>query len=264
MRRTSSPDNTIDLSAISGLPMRLESRDLSLTFGEGLNQPEREIRRLEDIRPMLWQPDASGPEHLYSVYMGIGRAEDDSAIRSQGLVYGSMIFSPGLVGDEPIRSQGHLHAFAPGGLRYSEVFQFWTGEGYLYLQKEVGPDVTRALFVRVSPGDIVVLPGDWMHLVVNVGSEPLSFGAWAARDNQFEYGQLRALGGPAYFVMADGEIAPNPRYRSVAPVEIADPRDIPTLGIPADRPIYETWQADPHMLDFVADPELARVSWQTL
>ena len=39
-----------------------------------------------------------------------------------------MAYNSGTVGQERLRSQGHLHTVKPGtGLRYSEVFEFWTG-----------------------------------------------------------------------------------------------------------------------------------------
>jgi hypothetical protein len=49
---------------------------------------------------------------------------------------------------------------------------------------------------------------------------------------------MRALGGPAHFVFADGEVAANPRYAAVAEVEVVAPGELPLLGVPTDLPIY--------------------------
>jgi len=255
----------IDLSVSSGLDLQLDHQNLSLAFGPGLAHPPVERRMLEDVRPMLWDRDADGPEHLYSVYMDICQSKDLPSLRAQGLLYGSMIYNHGVVGSERVRSQGHLHAVKPGTtLRYSEVFQFWTGEAYVYLQKESAPDVSRALLVRVGPGDTVVLPSGWGHLVSTIGNEVVSFGAWCARDNTFEYDQLKMLGGPAYFLRADGEVVRNPRYRSVAELEHVTPADVPDFGIPRGQPIYTSWKLQPSLFDFVSNPELGASMWARL
>lgn len=67
------------------------------------------------------------------------------------------------------------------------------------------------------------------------------FGARCARENKLEYEQLRAVGGPAYFVQADGSLRQNLQYQSVANVQYAAPVDLPNLGILRDRRIYTVW-----------------------
>src|SRR5947209_2820212 len=233
----------IDLQELSGLALRLDPAALTLHFGPGVVHPVGERRTLAEVQPMLREPTAEGPDHLYTIYMDIYRQEDGAALREQGLLYGSVIYNHGTLGRERLRSQGHVHPEKPGsGLRYSEVYEFWTGRGDVYLQKECGPTVTRALVVRVGPGDKLVVPQGWVHLVVTAGEEPLSFGAWCARaQGGFEYEGLRRLGGPAYYFLAGGGVEVNPRYAQVPPLVQATPSDLPLLGIPVDRPIYTSW-----------------------
>ncbi len=251
-----------DLSAIAGLDIRLDEEKLALQFGPGIEHPVGEIRTLAQVRPMLEDRRADGPEHLYSIYMDIYRDEDGPALRAQDILYGSVIYNHGTVGHERLRSQGHVHSDKPGtGLRYSEVYDFWSGHGLVYLQKECGPTVSRAFLVHVSAGDKLVIPFGWVHLVVTLGDDVLSFGAWCARRNTFEYACLQALGGPAHFVQADGSVLTNPRYRSVAEVRDATPADFPDLGIPRDRPIYTSWRERPALYDFMASPELVGDIW---
>lgn len=255
----------IDLSTVSGLDLRLDPERLALLFGPGLIHRSAEERHLEDVRPMLEDPHADGPDHLYSIYMDIGRAEDLPALTAQGLLYGAVVYNHGAVGRERLRSQGHIHsADARSGLRFSEAYEFWTGHGYVYLQRECGPAVSRAVLVPVGPGDKIVVPSGWVHLVVTLGDELLSFGAWCARDNQLEYGALRDIGGPAYFVQADGSVALNERYTSVVPLERATTADFPGFGIPRDQPIYRSWLETPDLFDFLPNPELGREAWAGL
>ncbi|GCE29947.1 hypothetical protein KDA_54310 [Dictyobacter alpinus] len=252
-----------DLRSLSGMDLRLNEEQLRLNFGADMFYPDGEVRTLQQARPMLADTQAQGPDHLYTIYMDIGRKEDFPAIEEQGLLYGSVVYNHGTLGNERLRSQGHIHSEKSGtGLRYSEVYEFWTGHGQVYLQKECAPDVTRAYLVPFGPGDKLVIPFGWVHLVVTEGEEPVSFGAWCARENQLEYAHLRSLGGPAYFFLADGTLARNPRYTTVPEVRHATPADFPLLGIPTDRPMYTSWQENPELYTFMANPELVGDIWR--
>jgi glucose-6-phosphate isomerase, archaeal len=174
----------IDLSAVSGLDLRLDSARLRLEFGPEIAHCAPEIRTLGQVRPMLEDQEADGPDHLYTIYMDILRRQDRDAVHAQGLLYGSVIYNQGTIGPERLRSQSHIHSQKPGTtLRYSEVYEFWTGTGFVFLQKESAPVVTRAYLVPVQAGDRLVIPFGWAHLVVT-GEGALSFGAWCARANR--------------------------------------------------------------------------------
>ena len=72
-------DGGIDLTAIAGLPVRLDPETLTLVFGDGITTEPLAQRRIDDIRPMLPDPDATGPDPLYSIYMDVrvpGLADD--------------------------------------------------------------------------------------------------------------------------------------------------------------------------------------------
>ena len=255
----------MELSPTAGLDLRLDPQRLTLEFGPGIVYPPAEIRTLAQVRPMFEDAHAAGPEHLYTIYMDIYRQEDRQALLSQGLLYGTVIYNHGTIGRERLRSQSHIHAEKPGtGLRYSEVYEFWSGRGYVFLQKESAAVVTRAYLVPVQAGSRLVIPFGWAHLVVTEGEEVLSFGAWCARANTLEYGALRALGGPCYFFHADGTLQPNPRYTSVPPLRSIDVRALPDLGIPTVQPIYTAWKANPEIFRFLAEPESIGDIWSDL
>ncbi|NUR75760.1 MAG: glucose-6-phosphate isomerase [Thermoleophilia bacterium] len=254
-----------DLQTMSGLDVAVDADELALAFGPDVVHPEGERRSLGDVRATLEDPEASGPEHLYTIYMDVCRAADHGALVDQSLLYGAVVYNHGLIGRERLRSQGHRHSCKPGtDLRYSEVYEFWTGHGHVYLQQECGPVVTRALLVPVGPGDKVIVPLGWVHLTVASTDEPLAFGAWCAREGKLEYDELRALGGPAHFVLANGDVVPNPRYTQVADVEVVAPRDLPLLDVPYEQPIYRAWREEPGRFDFLPQPELVACAWEEL
>jgi glucose-6-phosphate isomerase len=255
----------VDLRAVSGLDVALHDEAPALAFGRDVVHPDGERRRLLDVRSTLADPGACGPDHLYTIYMDVCRVQDHAALVEQSLLYGAVVYNHGRLGRERLRSQGHRHSRKPGTeLRYSEVYEFWTGHGLVYLQKECEPVVTRAILVPVGPGDKVVVPLGWAHLTVASEDEPLAFGAWCARDGLLEYDELRSLGGPAHFIFADGEVATNPRYAAVPDVEVFAPAELPLLGIPPDLPIYRAWQESPGLFEFLPRPELVQRAWADL
>jgi glucose-6-phosphate isomerase, archaeal len=255
----------IDLTPVAGLDLRLDPDYLTLEFGPEVAHPAPEIRTLDQVRPMIEGKDSPGPDHLYTIYMDIHQGEDRQALHDQGLLYGSVIYNHGTIGRERLRSQSHVHSAKPGtGLRYSEVYEFWTGHGYVFLQKESAPIVTRAYLVRVKAGDKLIIPFGWAHLVVTDGEDVLSFGAWCARANRLEYAPLQALNGPCYYFLDDGTLEANPHYSNIPDVIRAEARDLPSLGIPADQPIYTSWKAHPELYRFLADPETIGDIWTTL
>lgn len=256
---------SIDLRRISGLDLDLDPAALDLRFGPDTLHPQAERRSSSAVAAMMRDEEAAGPDPLYTIYMDVCRRQDREALRQQGLLYGSVIYNHGAVGRERLRSQGHRHAEKPGtGLGYSEVFEFWTGRGSLFLQKECGPIVSRAYLVSVGPGDRVVLPSGWVHAIITEGHECLSFGAWCARANTFEYEGLRALGGPCYYFPAEGGFELNPRYAVVPPLQTIRAADLPCLDIPAGQPIYTSWLEEPGRFDFLPRPEVLGDIWADL
>jgi glucose-6-phosphate isomerase len=255
----------INLAPRAGLDLRLDPDHLTLEFGPEIEHPEAEIRTLAQVWPMIEDRHGAGPDHLYTIYMDIHRREDRRALHDQGLLYGTVIYNHGTIGRERLRSQGHLHSAKPGtDLRYSEVYEFWTGRGSVFLQKESAPEVTRAYLVRVRAGDKLVIPFGWVHLVVTEGEDVLSFGAWCARANTLEYGPLQALNGPCWYFLADGTLEANPRYARIPEVIRAEARDLPDLGIPHDQPIYSSWRTNPELYRFLANPEMIGDMWADL
>lgn len=252
----------IDLARVAGFDVRLDPRALTLTFGPGITTAPVKIRRLDEVRSLLRDPHASGPEHLYTIYMDVsipGRAE---ALRAHGLGYGAVVYNHGALGREALRSQGHLHsAPASTGVAYSEIYEFWQGRGLVYMQDTATAEVTDVVVVEVGRGDKVVIPPGWVHATVNLGDSPMVFGAVYALEAQLLYDPLRRLQGTAHYVLADGTLEPNPRYRRVPSARRQPPHTLAAQGLEHGRPALD---GDVSRLDFVSRPEKYPDLWASL
>jgi glucose-6-phosphate isomerase, archaeal len=256
---------TVDLSDIAGLPVVLDPARLTLDFGDGIATEPLAQRRIGDIREMLPDPNVTGPDPLYSIYMDVRVPDLSDQLDARGLAYGAVVDSPGQIGNEFVRSQGHVHS-SPAGTTtpYLEIYEFWYGTGAVYLQDAAQPTVTDVMLVDVSPGDKLIIPPGWVHVVVNTGSTPLAFGALYAADAVLMYDALRALNGTAWAMLADGSFAANPRYQSPPRPGRVRAAEYPAFGIVRDRPVLTEFAGNPGRYDYVVRPEAFPEVWTTV
>ena len=66
---------------------------MGFTYGAGVFGPEVEIRRLEDIRASLRDPQCKGPEQVYSIAMDVGKEEHRVLLNKLHLLFGVVTYS---------------------------------------------------------------------------------------------------------------------------------------------------------------------------
>jgi glucose-6-phosphate isomerase len=248
-----------------GLDVHLSETDLSFKYGPGVTGPVAEMRRLDDIRASLRNPKCSGPDPVYGIAMDVARREDLEAFKCRYLLFGVVAYAEGRLGEEPVRSQGHVHRPAPhSGWSTPEIFEIWEGRAIIYAQQSTGNDPGRCIAIEAGPGDQVVVPPGWAHCVINADEGTrMVFGALCERQYGFLYDGVRAHGGLAWFPLLSGrrvEWAPNPRYRK-SQVDVRGPRDYPELGLRRDIPIYRQFQLNSEAVQWVSEPARVAPIW---
>jgi glucose-6-phosphate isomerase len=246
-----------------GLPITFDRNKMDFHYGVGMFGPRPEYRTLDAIRPSLRDPHCSGPDPVYSIAMDVGRERDLAELKKRMLLFGIVVYAAGRLGDEPVRSQGHVHAISPHS-RWSapELFEIWEGRAIIYGQEKSGDDPGRCIAVDAGPGDKVVVPPGWAHFVANADPHStMIFAAWCDRQYGFDYAQMRAHNGLAWFPLIDvgGKITweSNPNY-SPSKLQTRKARDYPELGLTRSIPIYEYLDVDPEATQWVSEP--ARLS----
>lgn len=240
--------------------------DLQFSYDEGVFGPQPEFRRLDDIRRSLRDPECQGPDPVYSIVMDVGRNEHRAELQRRMLLFGVVIYAGGQLGDEPVRSQGHIHGIAPHcGWSTPELFEIWEGRAIIFAQESAGDDPGRCFAVTAGPGDKVVVPPNWAHAVINADPEsPMTFGAWCDRQYGFLYDAIRAHHGLAWFPVLDDRHnirwEPNPSYRT-SDLAIRGSRTYPELSLHAHMPIYEQFATDPDSIQWVSEPARTAEVW---
>lgn len=250
-----------------GLDIRFRAdHELDFEFGPGVFGPKPEYRSLDSIRQSLRNPNCAGPSPVYAIAMDVGRVEDREEMQNRMLLFGVVMYASGRLGDGPVRSQGHKHAVAPHcGWSTPELFEVWEGRAIIYGQEKAGDDPGRCVAVEAGPGERVVMPPGWPHFVANTDVHShLTFGAWCDRQYGFEYAQMRAHHGLAWYPLMSetGRISwePNPAY-AFSELKQKKARDYPELGLPPVGPIYELLRRSPKSIEWVSNPEKFRGLW---
>jgi glucose-6-phosphate isomerase len=255
-----------------GLDVRMRPDSLGFDYGEGVFGPEPEMRRLDDIRRSLRDPQCTGPDPVYGIAMDVGKTGDAAELRRRFLLFGVVAYASGRLGEEPVRSQGHVHAVAPHcGWSTPELFEIWEGRAVIYAQEFAGAEPDRdnpgrCVAVEAGPGDQVVVPPNWAHCVVNASADQrMVFGALCERQYGFVYDGVRAHGGLAWFpLLHEGPIEwqANPRY-SASTLDLRGPRAYPELGLDRNVPMYRQFEADPERVQWISEPGRLATVWPT-
>ena len=239
---------------------------LGFEYGQGVFGPIVENRTLEAIRQNLMDPQSQDPEIVYSIAMDVGNNQDKQAMLERNLLYGAVTYAKGTIGKEPVRSQGHIHAVSQScGMSTCEVYEIWSGEAYIYMQQTAHDNPGKCYAVHAKPGDVVIVPPGWAHatIVANL-QENLTFGAWCVRDFGFDYAEVRAHQGVAWFPVVEGnqiKFIANENYKK-SELIIKEPRIYEEFQIEKGIPIYQQFVDNPDKFLFVSRPQIAMEIWE--
>ncbi|MDF2537223.1 MAG: glucose-6-phosphate isomerase [Herbinix sp.] len=248
-----------------GLDIGIEFNPMNFIYGKNMTGPIPEIRYLKDIRGSLAEPDCVGPDQLYCIAMDVAEKEDHRDLINRNLLYGVVSYSAGQLGSEPIRSQGHIHAISKScNSSTCEVYEIWDGEAYIYMQEsgEDNPGKCYAVYAKAS--DVVIVPPGWVHATVNANvNKNMVFGAWCVRDYGFDYRAVKAHHGIAFFPKVQGDKIiweENPHYVNGS-LTVKSARIYEDFGLKPGISIYEQYQINPSLFEFVPQPQCKEKEW---
>ncbi len=250
----------------NGIGLNYDLGEKEFIYGEDNFGPPTEKRKLEDIRESLRDPLSEGPDVVYSIAMDVGYKKDFDDLVTRNLLFGACIYSDGRIGDEVVRSQGHIHAIS-ASCNYStpEVYEIWHGEAYIFMQESASTNPGRAFAVIAKAGDVVIVPPGWAHYTANKNTnDSMVFGAWCIRDYGFDYKEVRNHGGLSFFPVIKNEqieFVKNKNYEACE-LTIKKPRKYHEFNLSNDKSIYSQYEEDHQKFDFVTNPIKYKDIWK--
>lgn len=167
-------------------------------------------RKLEELKEVVSDPKAQGPEVVYQVYRGIG-AKDDEMISIT-------VMPPGKIGREYVKTHGHYHQG-----KGEETYLVLSGKAIFLLQKQsVGGKIDEARLVERRSGEEYVIPEGFGHCLINISGETIVVADWEASQTGHVYDEIRKKKGMAYFLLeGEGgvEAVANPNYGVLPPLK---------------------------------------------
>ena len=258
----------IDLSEVSGLPLQFDDENLLLvSTSSDLVLPEPGLRRLDDLRPVLLDPNCAGPDSVYRMYRDVRLRAHDNILRQYSLRYDISVFWGTKLGREYFKTYGHYHPPIPSDpvLSYPEVYEVLYGEALFLLQRV--DDIYKDLFyvevkdiiaIHVRAGEKVIMPPNYGHVTINLGPGPMVDANWVCNDFSSHYVSVRQARGFAYYLIDDGgkpRWIPNEKYRQpLPPLRQAETLEAPELGIRLDTPLYISGSSSPATLTWLCSP----------
>ncbi len=244
----------MDLTAVCGLPVFL--RESTLELGPGVTPVVADVRRLEDMREVLYNQTVTGPRELYYMYRGVSLTGDAARLAEAGLRFDITVLRPEKLGPEYLKTAGHYHPQVPGSdLTYPELYYVLHGHAHYLLQRP-GPDPARVedvVIVDARAGDWVLVPPGYGHITINPGPGPLVMANWVEAGFHSVYEPIRRLRGGAYYEVEQerrGVFIDNEHYAEVPVPRLAEPGLPAELGLPAGPP----YACDLERLTFLRDP----------
>lgn len=251
----------------TGFSIQADIEQLDFIYGNDVYGPTTEKRKLDDVRKSLSDPHVEGPTYIYAVAMDVAKKQHQEDLIQRNLLYGAMIFSQGRIGEEPVRSQGHIHAISTScNASTCEVYEIWSGEAYIYMQESAKDHPGKCYAIHAVSGDVVIVPPNWAHATINANpSIPMLFGAWCVRDYGFEYEDVRAHQGLAYYpkyLRNTITFHKNNTYKS-EDIIVKEARTYPEFNITYGVPIYTQYEMDKNRFNFVTNPRIASKLWDS-
>jgi oxalate decarboxylase/phosphoglucose isomerase-like protein (cupin superfamily) len=195
----------IDLSAVSGFPLCLDTGTLEVATDGGLRL-DRQPRRMAQMQSVLLEPQARPPGDV--VYW-IGRVYDDACseplLARAHLAFAYVLVPPHKIGCEYAKTQGHYHPAMPGSrMSYPEVYTHYYGRLYLLMQRRAAGQAAHlddCVLIDMQPGQSIMVPPGYAHILINASNHPALMAGLYCLDFTADYEPIRSLAGAAYYLV---------------------------------------------------------------
>ena len=183
-----------------------------------LNNVKPDIRYLKELEKVVydteWFKTAENSE-LYYMYRKL-KIEN-------GLRYDITIIPPKMLGQEFVKTKGHIHA----GF-YGEIYVVLEGEGFYFAQKGDEHTIEDVFVTHGKKGDVILIPAGYGHVTINASHETLKTANWVAENDKGNFEPFEKNQGACYYyiIHPDSKQATwvqNTHYQQVPALRFQEP-----------------------------------------
>ncbi len=186
-------------------------------FGWEGELPQPTKRTVDEMRPVLFNPQCRCRDPLYFMYRDLSRSDADWRwLREHRLRYDLTVIPPRDLCGERVKTKGHYHPKNDAGVGFPEIYEVLEGTAHYLLQSCIRDDI---MLIAADAGDLVIIPPDYGHITINPSpDQTLSMANIVSTVFESEYGEYEAKHGAAWYELSDGTLVRNPAYGHVIPV----------------------------------------------
>lgn len=211
----------IDLSDVSGLPIKLDEQTGVLYFDECIQCETHRHVELSEIIPVLLNKYLKYPEVVYRHHKNV--FDKNKSQKDSGLRYDILSIPYGLLGIEYIRTHVYFSEYSEG--KFDAVIEVLSGSVTVVMQKNAENDdpyafekyVEEINLVRLEKGEKFAIPTGVYYTFVNTEMFPAVIGKIAgSNQKEIDYSIFSRERGLAYYIISKNarlEVVANPKYK---------------------------------------------------
>jgi glucose-6-phosphate isomerase len=248
----------ISLKKISALPISLRKGDV--IFGKSIKKPELEIKSYKKYKAFFKNPRLDKNKKMYYIYRNSCLKKDLSVFKRNGLRYDITAIFPGSIGEEPVRTIGHVHKSLAKIGQPAEIYQVIYGTALFILHDTKTNTIHR---IERRAGQKIVIPGNCAHITANRSDKkPLIIAnIFVNKKNVSDYGFFKKTNGPAWYPIRKGFIIVfKKNLKAGKDVKLAPfskkcslPKEISRTA-----PLYKEFVSEPNKFIFLSRPDKYR------
>lgn len=228
-----------------------------------MHQGKHASRKMQEIAELFVKVEDYSPDDIaYYLYTYAEEQRDHELFRRHCLRYDITRLPARRIGDEFIKTAGHFHPrMDVHDESYPEVYQILSGEAVFLLQRNTPQGNAREIIaVDAGVGDIVYIPPEYGHVMINPGDDELINANIVSDDFQSVYGPVRHKKGLALYCTRQDDTGytfiENPNYTDTPTVQRITAADfrhpLEKLCPPDDcSDIYELFLKHPEAFSFL-------------
>jgi glucose-6-phosphate isomerase len=208
-------------------------------------------------------------ETCYDVYRRIRNPEDQELLEKKQFSYDITIIMDGEINGERKKTSGHYHGYNPEHTAtYPEVYEVIKGTALYVMQRadnfDSSPenvDIDDLILAVVKEGETIIIPPNYGHCSVNVGTGPLIFSNLAFIPCPIHYDPVKHYHGMSYYIMKEQgklKVTANGHHSKKPPLKFARVKENPKLGITFGIPVYQSFRKNPDAFDYLGKPDVYR------